>query len=107
MTINDQKEAFSEAYARAIASIAGFVCSKSDFDRDSIDISFKSNISPFVAIGVQLKSTSREAVVVDNEIHFPLPIKNYNDLRVQTILPRILVVLILPDKLVDQVDEKP
>jgi len=107
MNINDQKEAFSEAYARAIASVAGFMCSKQDRDRDSIDISFKSIISPFVIIEAQLKSTSRADAVADNKIRFPLSIKNYNDLRAQTIMPRILVILILPDKLTDQVTEQP
>ncbi|GBU24548.1 hypothetical protein R83H12_01182 [Fibrobacteria bacterium R8-3-H12] len=110
MNINDQKEAFSEAYARAIASVAGLLCSKKDFDRDSIDISFESVIAPFVTIGVQLKCTSRSYVVGNansNEIHFPLPIKNYNDLRATTIMPRILVVLILPDKPEGQAEEQP
>jgi len=110
MNINDQKEAFSEAYARAIASVAGLLCSKKDFDRDSIDISFASETHPFASVEVQLKSTSNAHIVTNssgNEIHFPLPIKNYNDLRGITIMPRILVVLILPDKPEGQAEEQP
>jgi hypothetical protein len=78
MNINDQKEAFSEAYARAIASVAGLICNKGDFDRNSVDISFASATSPFASVEVQLKSTSNAHIVTNssgNEIHFPLPIK--------------------------------
>lgn len=107
MTLNDQKEAFSKTYARAIASVAGFVCIEQEYDRDSIDISFKSTINPFVIIEAQLKSTSRVDAVVSNEIRFPLPVKNYNDLRGDAILPRILVILILPDKMENQENEQP
>ena len=106
MDINDQKATFSEAYARAIASIAGLVCSKPELDRDSVDIRFESQTSPFIAISAQLKSTSRTDVIVGNEIHFPLPVKNYNDLRATTIMPRILIILVLPEKPIDQ-DEQP
>jgi len=110
MNINDQKETFSDAYARAIASVAGFVCSKKDLDRNSIDISFDSTTRPFASVEIQLKCTSNAHIVTNsygNEIHFPLPIKNYNDLRGKTIMPRILVVLILPDKPEGQAEEQP
>ncbi|MDR0518027.1 MAG: DUF4365 domain-containing protein [Fibromonadaceae bacterium] len=110
MNINDQKEAFSEAYARAIASVAGFICNKGDFDRNSVDISFASATSPFASVEVQLKSTSNAHIVTNlngNEIHFPLPIKNYNDLRAETIMPRILVALLLPEKPNEQAEEYP
>ena len=106
MDLNDQKAAFSEAYARAIASIAGLICLKQDLDKDSVDISFKSPASPYVIVEAQLKCTSRTDVVVGNEIRFPLPVKNYNDLRAATIMPRILIILILPEKSANQ-EEQP
>ena len=99
MHLNDQKEAFSQAYVRAVASVAGLICSKQELDRDSIDISFKSVKSPYIYIEAQLKSTSQSDVVRGDEIHYPLSLKNYDDLRCErTIMPRILIVLILPDK---------
>jgi len=95
MTNNDQKEAFSQAYVRAITSIAGYDCSKQEYDRDSVDITFRSQRGKAISIDAQLKATSTD-VVKDNTIHFALPIKNYDDLRRDTLSPRIWIVLLLP-----------
>lgn len=107
MHLNDRKEAFNQAYVRAIASVAGFICVHQDYDRDSVDISFKSASSPYVCVEAQLKATSAAGVVRGNEIHFPLPMKNYNDLRGDSIMPRILIVMILPDKHLEDEEECP
>jgi hypothetical protein len=98
MNENDQKEAFSKAYVRAVASVAKYDCSNPEFDRESIDIIFRSQTKPYISIESQLKATSRSDVITDGLICFPLNIKNYNDLRGKTVSPRILIVLILPSK---------
>ncbi|GHU17739.1 hypothetical protein FACS189472_05060 [Alphaproteobacteria bacterium] len=98
MNTNDQKEAFSNAYVRAVASVAGYDCCSPEFDRESVDIIFRSQVSPYVSIESQLKATSSSNIIIDNVIHFPLKIKNYNELRGKTASPRILIILILPNK---------
>jgi hypothetical protein len=34
-------------------------------------------------------------------IKFPLPLKNYNDLRIETLNPRILILVLVPDNIND------
>ena len=47
-------------------------------------------------VDFQAKSMTRD-VLGDDALHFPLPVKNYNDLRADTRTPRILIVLLMPD----------
>ncbi|MEM1394803.1 MAG: DUF4365 domain-containing protein [Cyanobacteria bacterium P01_H01_bin.150] len=52
---------------------------------------------------LQLKSTSRD-VLTDKLLRYPIKLKNYDDLRmVDFAIPRILVVVLLPDNLGDWV----
>ena len=59
-------------------------------------------------IEFQAKATARD-VVRDRYIHFSLPVKNYDDLRLEAINPRILIVALLPPEVenwVNQTDEE-
>lgn len=101
MDINQQKEQFSHAYVRAIVTVAGFSLFDPVVDDDSVDISIaqkggKGSIrSP--RVDLQLKCTSRN-LLSNGEIKFPLPIKNYDDLRPENVqVPRILVVVVVPE----------
>lgn len=101
MDINQKKEQFSVAYVNAIAAQAGLSNAKPSVDDDSIDLSLKGR--GFCGkirssqLDLQLKCTSRD-LVKDGFIRFPLPIKNYNDLRGEDILiPRYLAVLLVPE----------
>jgi hypothetical protein len=96
VTVDDQKEAFSRAYVKAIASVAGYATSEQVPDKTSVDITFHSQQGRCIPIEAQLKASSREDIILENMIHFPLKIKNYNDLRADSYCPRILIVLILP-----------
>lgn len=105
MDVNQQKEQFSNAYVRAVASIAGYSVYRPEVDDDSIDLGIAARggtgriRSP--RLELQLKSTSRE-VLDDNAIRYPLKLKNYNDLRLDDFaIPRILVVVLIPDNLAD------
>lgn len=92
---NDRKEALSRAYAAAIAGKAGYCISSPDFDRDSVDLSFSAGAPRHPRMDVQLKATS--AVKGDTDtFSFELPLKNYNDLRAETLVPRALIVLEMP-----------
>jgi hypothetical protein len=101
MDISKRKEEFGFAYIQAVASVAGFSICRPHVDNDSIDVQFMSNFknewnrSP--RIEAQLKCTAQD-VILEEFIHFPLKIKNYNDLRdPNTFVPRILICVVLPE----------
>lgn len=100
MTINDQKEQFSIAYTRAIVATAGFKIYREEVDDESVDIGVaRSGGSGTVRsphCDIQLKCTAQK-VLDDAAVRFPLPLKNYNDLRATELhVPKILVVLLVP-----------
>jgi hypothetical protein len=106
--INQRKEQFSHAYVRAVASVAGFTLAKPEVDDDSIDLIIAQRggggtvRSPRVE--VQLKCTERP-LAQNGTLSYPLILKNYDDLRAENVLvPRILVVLCVPEDLADWVE---
>lgn len=99
-----RQEQFSIAYVRSLASVAGFkIGSVNEVDEDSVDFhitqkgdSERSLYPKFTDIKVQLKCTYGEKPRGDGKLHYPLKAKNYDDLRQETGLPFILVVLCIP-----------
>lgn len=102
MDINLQKEQFSNAYIQAVASVAGYSLYKPNVDDDSVDwgiaASGRIGIISSPRLELQLKCTSRE-ILDDKYLRYPLKIKNYNDLRMNCLVPRILVVVLVPDNI--------
>ena len=103
MTIDDQKEQFSFAYARAVAAVAKVSVSEPTVDDDSVDLEFRMKgggvafRSPQLA--AQLKCTESASVRPDH-IALSLKLKNYEELRpTNLLLPRILIVVAVPDDL--------
>lgn len=103
LTDNDIKEELSYAFVHAIAAHAGFGCDRPGKDRDSIDAVISAggfleqdSILASPVIQVQLKATACEPFDLESNFSFPLPIKNYNDLRSHSMAPRLLVVVTLP-----------
>jgi len=97
MDINKQKELLSLAYVKAVSATAGLGWSSPSPD-EGIDIclGFEGTIGKMRSprLELQAKATSRELLRDDGMIHFPLRIKNYNDLRPTNVMvPRILVVM--------------
>jgi hypothetical protein len=85
----------------AIASVAGYSLLRPTVDDDSIDLQFLSNTSNAYThsprFEAQLKCTTQEVMLHDDNIHLPLKIKNYNDLRDPKVLvPRMLICLLFP-----------
>lgn len=104
MELNQQKELFSKAYVRAVAAVAGFSIDLLELDFDSIDLQITAGSGDgsvyFPELKLQLKCTSRD--VMDGDcIRYPLKLKNYNDLRRNALVPRILVVVLVPENLED------
>ena len=90
------QEALSCAYVRAVAARAGYDVAPSGVDIDSVDLKIQAGGSMRPAIDLQLKATVNLGEPRDGCVSFPLPLKNYNDLRIDTQTPRLLVVLDLP-----------
>jgi hypothetical protein len=102
VTENEQKQQLSVAYVHAVAARAGFTCQVQNVDDDSVDVQIGAKgyvhdrsviCSP--RIEVQLKATS-SLNLKPNYLSFPLRLKNYQELRAMTLIPRLLVVFVLP-----------
>ena len=96
MDENMQKSRFSLAYIEAVASRAGQAVEETRVDFDSVDGAFVSDFGRRPRVEFQAKATSKD-VVNGDKIHFPLSRKNYDELRLDAINPRILIVLLMPD----------
>ena len=96
LTIPDQEELLSKAYAHAVAARAGYTTALYDLDRDGIDMRIQAGGYMRPGIELQLKATINLGPARDGYSHFALPVRNYELLIVSTQTPRILVVLDLP-----------
>ena len=101
MTENEQKQQLSVAYVHAVAARTGYTCQVQNVDDDSVDVQIGAKgyvhdqsllCSP--RIEVQLKATS-SVQLKPTYLSFPLGLKNYQELRVRTVIPRLLLVLVL------------
>ena len=97
LTVPDQEELLSKAYAHAVASRAGYVTAVYEHDRDGIDLRIQAGGNMRPALELQLKATVNLHDVDEDYISYPLPRRNYDLLRIETQTPRLLVVLDLPD----------
>ena len=104
---NERMERLSLSYIEAVASYAGFQVVEPKLDNDSVDGILIADIGRRPRIEFQAKATAQD-IRTGDQINFPLSIKNYDDLRIDSITPRILVVLLMPDeeRSMDQPDGK-
>ena len=93
LTVPDQKEQLSLAYVNALAACAGFATSDPKPDRDSVDLRVMAGGRFRPALDLQLKATTTLAEPRSGVLRFRLPVKNYNDLCVETQTPRLLYCL--------------
>jgi len=101
---SDRQDLYSTAYIEAIVAAAGYQAFPQKLDRNSIDLLI-SHYTPdgrddFIPVYedmvIQIKCTYVHTISADGQIHFPLPVNNYNQLRRHDIRPRILVVVLVP-----------
>ena len=98
MTPNMQMEQLSLVYIRAVASAAGYDVTRPEIDMDSVDGLLLSDAGRRPRVEFQAKATTRNLLRTDG-IHFPLPVKNYDDIRIEKpLIPRILIVLLMPSE---------
>jgi hypothetical protein len=83
-------------YLRAIAAVAGYGASIPESDYDSIDLIINSRKGKRHRLEFQAKCTAQPIPIGDN-FGFELSRKNYDDLRTDSIIPRLLFVLLVPD----------
>ena len=98
MIRNLQMEQFSLAYIRAVAAQSGYQVTRPEPDLDSVDGVLMASFGRRPRIEFQAKSTSRDVLRTDG-IRFPIPVKNYNELRADTRIPRILIVVLMPQEI--------
>ena len=104
MIETNRKEELSVSYLNALCAYANIDMEQMKHDDDSRDVMIKTLITRkdgipiHTSLQIQLKSTSQNLTVKDGVIHYPLKIKNYNDLKADTTVPIILALLILPEK---------
>jgi hypothetical protein len=106
MHITSRQEQFSRAALLAIASRAGCTAKTPNVDDDSIDMTLSTKTLPSrPTVDLQLKCTSQD-ILHEDELRFPLSIKNYDDLRLEDLMvPRILVVLLVPNDIEHWLDQ--
>ena len=104
MTSNMQMEQLSLAYIRAVAADAGCQVTRPDPDIDSVDGVLMASFGRRPRIEFQAKATTQDVLSGDS-IHFPLPVKNYDDLRAETRTPRILIVMLMPSDDTDRLTQ--
>ena len=99
---NDIKEELNYAYVHAVAAHAGFSCDRPTKDRDSVDVTIRakgkldeSSVLKSPSLDLQLKA-SCEPELEDGALLFDLKMKNYEELRQNALVPRLLVVMALP-----------
>ena len=96
MDINQMRARFSLAYISAVASQAGVKVDEVNVDDDSVDGVLSARFGRRPKIEFQAKASARN-LARNGGVHFPLSVKNYEDLRLEAINPRILIVLLMPD----------
>lgn len=92
----DREEALSRVYACAVAAVAGYTTEDCKLDRDGVDLSIQAGGDMRPGLDLQLKATVNMGEPRDGHFRFPLKLRNYDLLRIETQTPRLLLVLDLP-----------
>ncbi len=106
MDLNRQKEEFSIAYVHALVAVAGLKLDRAFVDDDSIDVSISRGGGRSPRLELQLKCSS-EIDLRPDDFSFRIKLKNYDDLRRSTMVPRILAVLHVPELVNDWLVDDP
>ncbi len=107
-----QMELFSRTFVSAVATAALFESAKTGaLDIDSVDTSIYSHgahgTKKSPQIDVQLKCTYRDDLMHADGMHYPLTLKNYNDLKKEVVIPRLLIVVVVPRDLNTWLNQTP
>lgn len=104
MTPEQQKEEISRAYVYAIAACCGFAVSNWSQDQGCVDVSIGASGAlgggtlEDPRIDLQLKCTSDARHLHEEHITWQLSRAHYDKLRARSSSPKLLVVLVLPER---------
>ena len=102
MTRNLQKEEFSIAYVHAVAALADCSVTRTVIDINGYDLTIsatnENNLPRLPRIDVQLKCSARD-LRRETSLNFALDVPTYRKLTSETLVPRVLVVLVVPPDL--------
>src|SRR5262249_27562715 len=104
MTEDLQKEQFSRAYVRAVAAAAGVNIYVPEVDDDSVDIGFSARVVQDQVLRPRIEAQLKCSAEVKEDtafFRFLLKVKNYNDLRGDEVIPRILILMTVPVQIGD------
>jgi hypothetical protein len=111
MDENTQKEMFSYAYVKAVASVAGYSVEEKSRPMDNAGIDLTVEMPGeigemlFPKFDAQVKCTSLPKIIHEKSINFPLPLKNYKTLiNTKVYVPQLLIVVLVPKKVSDWID---
>jgi hypothetical protein len=96
LPLTERKGSLGVIYLRAVVAVAGYGATVPGSDYDSIDLSVCSKQGKRHRLEFQVKCTA-QAVLAGPDFGFELSKKNYDDLRIDTIVPRLLFVLTVPE----------
>lgn len=91
-----RKAVFGVVYLRAVAAVAGYTVSVPEVDYDSVDVTLNSKEGKRNRLEFQVKCSAQPAPV-GVDLAYRLKRKNYEDLRIDSVIPRFLLVVIVPD----------
>jgi hypothetical protein len=91
----DKEGLLCELYVNAVATKSGYLVSKTNLDKDAVDLTISAGGALRPKLDIQCKATFN-LKWVEGMASFPLPIRNYDRLRLAVQTPRLLVVLDLP-----------
>jgi len=110
--MTDQKcmEELSISYLNAVAASANIAVERETHDEDGVDGKIKKdflyeNKRFKSSINYQLKATSQPIREQNGILHYPLKMKNYNDLRASSTVPQLLFLFIMPRKKEEWVEQ--
>ncbi len=107
MHLTHRQEQFSNAFIEAVAAVAGCSAAQNSVDNDSIDWTLSNRLPRRPKLDIQLKCTGNAGGPQEN-IRFPLLIKNYRDLILTELSnPRILVVVVVPEEIEEWMGQMP
>lgn len=95
-----QQERFGDAFLLAVAAIAGCAVARPYPDDDSIDWTLSCKLPKRPKIDVQIKTWTGDDGL-SKAIRYPLKRKNYDDLTLEVVAPRLLVLVTIPVEVAD------
>ncbi len=99
LTQEDRQERISTAFAHAVAARAGYTTSVYDLDRTGIDLLIQAGGTMRPQLGLQMKATTTLNLTGDRlQFSFRMLTKHYDWLRLPSQVPRLLVVLDMPQE---------